>query len=45
MLGVECCGLWCFDCSMGTSLFGGATCCIWFRVGVSIDIGRMCIFL
>ena len=44
MLGVDCYDLWCFDCSMGTCLFMGAICCIWFRLGVSIGIGRMCIF-
>ena len=45
MLGVVCYGLWCFGCSMGISLFGGAICYILFHLGVSIGIGRMYIFL
>ena len=45
MLGVECYGLWCFDCSIGTSLFEGTICYIWFHLGISIGIGKMCIFL
>ena len=45
MLGVRCYGLWCFGCSMGTNLLGGATCCILFCLGVAIDINKMYIFL
>ena len=45
MLVVECYGLWRFGCSKETTLFGVAICCKLFHLGVSIGIGRMCIFL
>ena len=44
-LRVESCDLWCFGCSMGTILFGGAICYKVFCLVVSIDIGRLYMIL
>jgi hypothetical protein len=41
---VECYGLWRFGCSRETTPFEVAICCRLFHLGVSIGIGRMCIF-
>ena len=45
MLVVGCYGLWCFGFPMGISLFEEATYYILVCLGVSIDIGRMYVFL